>query len=46
VLAAMSKEYPTKIRRRAEKLGIKLPSRQRFGFPRRLVELGLKVKAK
>jgi DNA-binding NarL/FixJ family response regulator len=34
------------IRHRALTLGIKLPSRQRFGFPRRLVELGLKVKGK
>jgi DNA-binding NarL/FixJ family response regulator len=34
------------IRHRALTLGIKLPSRQRVGFPRRLVELGLKVKGK
>jgi hypothetical protein len=31
------------VRHRTEKLGIKLPSR-RFGFPRRLVDLGLKAK--
>jgi DNA-binding NarL/FixJ family response regulator len=34
------------IRHRAQTLGIKLPSRQRFGSPRRLVELGLKAKGK
>jgi transposase len=35
------------IRRRAEKLGIELASGQRFGSsPRRLAELGLKVKAR
>jgi hypothetical protein len=35
------------VRRRAEKLGIELTSGQRFGSsPRRLVELGLKVKAR
>jgi hypothetical protein len=32
------------VRHRTEKLEIKLPSRQRFGFPRRLVALGLKAK--
>jgi hypothetical protein len=34
------------IRIRARKLGIKLPSRQRFGSPRLLVELELKAKGK
>jgi hypothetical protein len=32
------------IRHRAQMLGIKLPSRRRFGSPYRPVELGLKVK--
>jgi hypothetical protein len=32
------------IRHRAQTLGIKLPSQRRVGFPRRLVELGLKAK--
>jgi hypothetical protein len=34
------------VRHRTEKLEIKLPSRQKFGFPRRLIELGLKAKGK
>jgi hypothetical protein len=34
------------IRHRALTLAIKLPSRQRFGFPGRLIELGLKAKGK
>jgi hypothetical protein len=32
------------VRRRAEKLGVELPSRRRFGSPRRLAAFGLKAK--
>jgi hypothetical protein len=34
------------VRHRAEKLGVELPSRRRFGSPRRLVEVGLKAKGR
>jgi hypothetical protein len=48
-IAAISKRLcrsERAVRHRAEKLGVELSSRRRFGSPRRLVELGLKAKGK